>query len=187
MRKVAQLKMLIWTFVAVFIGGAAVAFSVLTPPSSVAEQVAAMREKAQPQGALVESADRSPASVQLEFSARPIDNNGQQALDFTLPCEGTPKFSKNVVQVRLSGELCGTNHTAKSGKKASAKSPKREIASTEIRNEANGFSATVFYPKTNTFTTDYMTLSPGTNRIRILHTLKQGGKEEREYVIERSN
>ena len=182
MRKVAQFQMMVWTFVAVFLGGGAVVFSLMTPPSSMTEQVFAARNKDVPRGALVESADRSPASVQLEFSSRPIDDAGQQALDFILPCEGNSKFAKNVVQVRLSGELCALKPVGK----ARAKLPKRDIASTEIRNEANGFSATVFYPKANAFTTDYMTLSPGTNRIRILHILKQGGRDEREYTIERS-
>jgi hypothetical protein len=171
--KVAQIQMIIWTFVAVVVTGFAVAFSLLTPPSSVT----LAKTKAVQQAALVEPLDRSPASVELEFSARPIDDQGQQALDFTLPCEGKTKFAANVVQVRLSGSVCG---------KVSKKSPLREIASSEISNAANGFSATVFYPNAKSFTTDYMTLVPGENRIRILHVFKQGGKETRDYIIERA-
>lgn len=178
MRKASQFQMMVWTFVAVAVTGVAVMFSLLTPPASVrAARLLAEQKKIAASEPLVETSDRSPASVQTQFSANPIDNHGQQALDFTLPCDGSTKFSKSVVQVRLIGSLCGPT---------SRKAVKREIASTEIRNEANGFSATVFPAGKNKFTTDYMSLAPGSNRIRILHVFKQGGKEERDFVIERS-
>lgn len=168
---------MVWTLVAVALTGVIVIASLLTPPSSIVLERKKLAQISEP---LVESADRSPASIETEFSATAIDEKGQQALDFKLPCEGSTKFSKSVVQVRLSGSLCETKKTTKV-----AKAAKREIASTEIRNEANGFSATVFYPGKNQFTTDYMSLAPGANRIRILHVFKQGGKEEREFLIER--
>ncbi len=173
MKKAAQFQMMVWTFVAVVLTGVVVVSSLLSPPSTLVLE----RKKLALTEPLVETADRSPASVDSQFSATAIDDKGQQALDFTLPCEGSTKFSKSVVQVRLSGSLCV--------KQTGRKSPTREIASTEIRNEANGFSATVFYPGKNRFTTDYMSLVPGTNRIRILHVFKQGGKEERDFLIER--
>lgn len=168
----SQTNMILWTLLAVFIAGIGVVASVLSPPKSIAQ----MRVKAiETTAEVVQAADRSPASVAPEFSALAIDDKGTQAVDFTLPCEGQGRFSKNVAQIRLTGRLCDRDGHA----------DHREIASSEIRNTTNGFSATVFYLKVDSFTTDYMTLAAGENHIRILHILKAGGRLERDFVIER--
>lgn len=170
----AQTKMILWTFAAVLVMGFGVAASVLNPPASVVLKHVKTQE--QIQASLVETPDRSPASQAPQFSALAIDDKGQQAIDFTLPCDGAlSRFASGVVQVRISGHLCD---------KPGAR-PARAISSSEIRNTTNGFSATVFFPKSDSFTTDYITLSPGKNQIRILHQLKAGGRVERDFVIER--
>lgn len=176
--------MIFWTAFAVFIAGGGVVASVLTPPSTVGHIKA---HAPQTNMALVEVeadalapidspvADRAPASAEPLFSALTIDDKGTQAVDFSLPCQGNGRFAKTVVQVRLSGTACDTH----------GKPTRNEIESSEIRNTTNGFSATVFYPKSGSFTTDYMTLASGENHIRILHILKTGGRLERDLVIER--
>lgn len=170
----AQFRMILWTLAAVLVMGLGVAASVLTPPASVV--LKRVKSQEQLQASLVETPDRSPASQAPEFSALAIDDKGQQAIDFTLPCDGSlSRFASGVVQVRISGKLCD-----KPGLKET-----RAISSSEIRNTTNGFSATVFFPKSDSFTTDYMTLSRGKNQIRILHQLKAGGRVERDFVIER--
>lgn len=167
--------MILYTLTAVLVGGAGVVASVLTPPSSVVA-----RQQTVDRAALVQTAGRSPASAEPQFSSLTLDDKGTQAVDFALPCEGAEsRFSKNVVQVRLTGELCDVKSNR------SGRADKREIASSEIRNMTNGFSATVFYPKASSFTTDYMTLAPGQNHIKILHILKAGTRLERDFVIER--
>jgi hypothetical protein len=182
MRMPAQFQMIVWTLIAVVFVGFGVFASVLQPPSTIARG-----PKAKPEALVsVETtsgdqtqddsagngAERAPASASPQFSALSIDDKGSQAIDFTMPCEGHGRFSKNVVQVRLTGSLCGKLHGA--------------IESSEIRNVTNGFSATVF-PGANedSFTTDYITLASGENHIRIQHFLKSGEKVERDFVIER--
>ncbi len=160
--------MIVWTLIAVVVAGVGVFASVLQPPSTIKQARVARQETK------IEHIDsREPASVQgPQYSATTIDDRGSQAIDFTIPCEGNSRFSKNVLQVRLSGSLCLKK--------------KEQIASSEIRNMTNGFGATVFPTgKQDTFTTDYITLANGENRIRIQHILKSGGKVERDFVIER--
>lgn len=177
MRTPAQLQMIVWTLVAVVLTGAGVFASLLQPPSTVNRKRLA-RNETKIEVARVDS--REPASVGPQFSALAIDDKGSQAIDFTLPCDGNGRFSKNVVQVRLSGGLC-LKANAKTGANA-----QDVIEASEIRNVTNGFSATVFPgPKRDTFTTDYITLANGENHIRIQHILKSGGKIERDFVIER--
>jgi hypothetical protein len=159
--------MIIWTLIAVFVTGVGVFASVLQPPSTITKRHAVTQET---KVELSDDSTRAPASISPQFSALTIDDKGSQAIDFTLPCEGGGRFSKNVLQVRLSGSLC---------------TKKKEIIETsEIRNVTNGFSATVFPgAQQDTFTTDYITLANGENHIRIQHILKSGGKVERDFVI----
>lgn len=120
---------------------------------------------------------RAPASKPApppEMSAMALDDkNSFQAVDLTLQCKdaGKTSFAKGVAQVRLNGRAC---------------EPGAEIASTEVRNDSNGFSATVFFPKPGKFLTDYITLAQGENKIRVLHVLKNGAREEHAYVIDRA-
>ena len=176
--------MIFWTAFAVFIAGGGVVASVFTPPSTIGHikahatqsNISLVEVEADPSAIPASpNAERAPASAGPLFSALTIDDKGTQAVDFSLPCQGNGRFAKSVVQVRLTGTTCDSK----------GKPTQNEIASSEIRNTTNGFSATVFYPKSGSFTTDYMTLASGENHIRILHILKTGARFERDLVIER--
>jgi hypothetical protein len=168
-----QIRMILWTLVAVFAVGAGVIFSLLEPPRTLNIQYGA------PVGpvAIVENPDREPASTtssgkDAQFAAVSLDGRGtRQAIDLNLPCTGKSLFAPSVTQVRLIGSACGG---------------KLKIEKSDILNESNGFSATVFVTGTETFETDYISLSPGPNRIRIQHAFKSGEHEDREYLIERT-
>ena len=167
--------MILYTVSAVLALGAGVVATALTPPASVVRQKA-LEAASRP---LVQATDRSPASVGPQFSALAIDDKGTQALDFRLPCEGSEShFASNVAQVRISGDLCTSS-------KATSKTKKQELASSEITNASNGFAATLFYPKQNAFTTDYLTLKSGKNEIRIVHLMKSGARVDRTFTIQR--
>ena len=164
--------MIVWTLIAVILTGVGVFASVLQPPSTIKRNQAQINQAHETKIEISQQKadDRAPASAQ--FSSTAVDEKGSQALDFTLPCEGNGRFSKNVIQVRLTGTICGKK--------------KAVIESSEIRNMTNGFSATVFpSAKQDTFTTDYITLAQGENHIRILHFLKSGEKVERDFGIQR--
>lgn len=170
--------MIVWTLIAVVLGAVGVFASLMQPPQAVV----ALRLKEQTQTKIDVAGDREPASTDPHYSTLDIDDKGTQAVDFNIPCEGSGRFSHNVVQVRLTGTIC-----KKSRQPASATKNARQnaIESSEIRNITNGFSATVFYPKSDAFTTDYITLANGKNLIRIQHVLKSGAKVQRDFVIER--
>ncbi len=117
--------------------------------------------------------ERSPAAVvnPIAFGQAPV-RVMQQAVDVSLKCQPEKLiYDRSVAQIRLSGTPCGD--------------AKAVFVSSEIVNEANGFSATVFHPTDNSFTTDYISLSPGSNKIRIMHQFAKGVREEHEYLIER--
>lgn len=159
--------MLAWTGLAVLFTGLCSLYFLLQPPRSLASTQLAG------QGSRAESADgtRAPAAVKDGFSTEESVPR-HQAVELNLPCDGKTALDSNVAQVRLTGAPC--------------ENPKEEFASSSIKNEANGFSATVFHPTVRTFTTDYISLSPGLNAIKIQHVFKKGRKEDRTYVIERA-
>lgn len=157
--------MILYTVVVVLLAGAGAVASLLQPPSTLAAKKIAQTE--------IRTSNRAPAGEgPATYIADAIDENGTQAIDFNMPCEGNTRFSRNVVQVRLSGKLCG-------------KLAQQDIEQSEIRNMTNGFSATVFYPGPHAFTTDYITLVGGENQIHIQHILKSGTRYDRTLMIER--
>jgi hypothetical protein len=188
-----QSQMIAWTSALVVGLGTLTVHSMLQPPVAVEKAKTAISppssfasaKASSPDGK--EVADRSPASQSpdaLAYAAIPLDEkNTAQAVELTLPCptqtanssgQSAPNMSKTfaaaVKQIRLSGQACG---------------PKRNIASVEILNEANGFSATVFHTDDKSYTTDYISLAPGQNRIRILETSKDGHHEETAFLVNR--
>lgn len=174
----AQMRMIRWTFVLVLVFGAGTVASMLEPPPQPGKSEA-------PKGSL-----RGPASLPMSLKELsqgstaeevPLDEHNQfQAIDLKLGCpngkDGKSKdggtFADSVRQLRLSGESCV---------------PGDEIASTEIVNSTNGFSATVFHPSPKTFLTDYISLAKGPNRLRILHIYKKGARIESEYLVGRAS
>lgn len=163
--------MIIWTSGLVLLFGTIGAAFMLQPPSSYQIHASVGPAKS----------GRAPSSVShsTAFVVKP-ERILSQAVDLTIPCPAnkleTKQEEKSVVeagvkQVRISGPSCVKGD---------------ELASTEVLNSANGFSATVFYPNAKSFTTDYISLAKGINRIRILHIYKKGARIEREFSVERS-
>lgn len=167
----AQQRMIYWTFALVLVLGALNLIIFLQPPRTIAAHSRASHTKV-----------RAPASIGHPDYGTPTDLLATtefsdlvqgQATDLKLPCgeksSNSSVLPSGIRQVRLSGISCSSTD---------------EIVSTEIINEANGFSATVFQPTPQTFTTDYISLAKGPNRIRILHIFKKGNRVERDYVVE---
>jgi hypothetical protein len=156
--------MIIWTFVLVVALGFVVSLTLLQPPDVAARRIAGNR-------------NRSLASIE----AQAPENLGVPrpaaltAAEVNVICEAQPQstFQSNIRQVRLSGALC-------------ERSSKSELLTTEVTNETNGFNGTVFMANAIDFTTDYISLADGTNRIKILHRYRDGATETREVVIDRS-
>ena len=189
----AQRQMIVWTSALVLGLGVLTVHSMLLPPVSIANakakapSVEPLNQTKNQAPTNSDEASRNPASLLPDspaYAAISLDEkNTAQAVDLTLPCpsqasraskQPDPNMNKTftaaVKQIRLSGQDCG---------------PQRNIASTEILNEANGFSATVFHPDDKTFTTDYISLAPGQNRIRILQISKEGHREETTFLVNR--
>lgn len=151
--------MIIWTSVLVLGLGAVSFFVMVQPPRSLTMKSAGAKKKL-----------RTPASAK-ELTALAVAPDKNQVIDLQLECDQPAvEFPSTISQVRLIGKACGQFS---------------DFATTEIRNEANGYAATVFYPREGTFSSDYVTLSDGANKIRILHVFKRGGREERGLVINR--
>lgn len=180
MYRTVQRQLIIWTSVLVGALGVVVAGSCLQPPAAgdslFVSQAYARKHKSSRTiaSSFKPSSERAkeeptPRAVRLAIS----DGKLAQAIEVKIGCSGpqTGTFDDSVNQMRFSGKVCATGE---------------EISSSEIRNEANGTSATVFFPTPTSFTTDYVALAPGQNRIRILNFLKNGLKEERAFVVERS-
>ena len=168
MRAYAITRYIIWTAVAVVSMGAIVLFTLAQPPTPLAAKL----KRASP----ATVASEAPLAARLPAAAMPsteMDDDSPQAVELTLPCEGKSTYPRAVAQIRLSGSTCIAAYT------------KREITSVELLNDANGFSATVFYPTSKTFTTDYVALNEGDNKIKILINYASGEREERSYTIER--
>jgi len=91
-----------------------------------------------------------------------------------MPCRWRPEtqLEPGVKHVRIRGKLCGKDEP---------------LQSSEIINTANGFRATVFHPGAYAFTSDYIHLSEGKNRLVFTHVLSTGEKLSREMTLIRSN
>lgn len=150
---------------AVLTMGLAVAFTLVQPPST-------MQSKLRLPSSVANSSSRSPAASLPAFSPAETTES-PQAVELDLPCEGTTSFGKSVAQVRLTGATCERGKS------------RRDITTVELLNDANGFSATVFYPNQKSFTTDYVALVEGSNLIKILITYSNGEREERSHTIVR--
>lgn len=114
-------------------------------------------------------AERAPAS--LSMTTQPVRASVRSAptmAQLDLSCLKNSKESLVTLskQVRLNGEDC-ENGTVK-----------KDYA---IKNETNGYSATVFSSKGRNFTTDYIELEPGENKIAFKLTSKDG--EQKDYRV----
>jgi len=179
-----QRRMITWTFVLVVVMGVFVIITMLKPPTPTDElsrsraylraqkQRRAKERRLAAQTMTLASSDsdqRIPASFP---TGHLTGDHSREALDYRIDCQKDNEVhvKKEVKQIRLQGTVC---------------KPSDEILSSEIRNESNGFSATVFKTSSRAFTTDYISLQNGKNRIRVLHYLKSGGRDELEVVAYR--
>ena len=189
--------MIAWTFVLVLCLGAASFFALVQPPQSFATpELAARHTSLAPFTVAKNSTDskRSPASVASSLSgafeaanAANLINQKDQALEIEINCgDYGPEVQKKDVEakfshVRLTGNSClSLKTTARRNLKKQS-----QIISSEIRNDSNGFTSTVFYPRSNQFTTDYIGLRTGLNKIHVAHTYSDGAREEHEYILHR--
>jgi hypothetical protein len=171
--------MMFWTSVLVVLIGVVISLVMLQPLTPEASLIVSHAY------ARTHKTNREPASIhpvqvqatgQPKFSLTQLTNGdvGEllEAIDLKIPCDKTNKseFAHGVIQARLTGQACA---------------PDLEIESTEVRNETNNFSATVFHTGVRAYLTDYITLAQGDNKIRILQVYKNGSKEERSYTIVR--
>jgi hypothetical protein len=170
---IAQRKFIFLTTAVVISLGAVSVTTMLQPPKSVARLQSANLLPSKVLVAKTSSEDRGPAATQPATFSDAALQAKNQAVDLPLACRGPQEaqLAPGVTLVRLTGTTC---------------TKKGAIAASEVVNDANGFSATVFPLRETAFTTDYIAVVPGINRIRIVHTFKSGEREEREYLIDRT-
>lgn len=90
-------------------------------------------------------------------------------LEFDCNPPESATVTQDIRQVRIHGKLCGTQATI----------------GAEILNLTNGFTATVFTPTPETFTSDYIHLADGANRLRITYLMASGERLVREFGVKR--
>lgn len=90
-------------------------------------------------------------------------------LDFECTPPETTTVAGDIHQLRIRGKFCETSGT--------------QFA--EVLNLTNGFTATVFTPTPNTFTSDYIHLADGPNRLRVTYVLSSGERRVREFAVNR--
>ncbi len=119
--------------------------------------------------------DRAPASTQA-------------AAHLEIRCEEELALETTATKVRLNGPLCGG---AKAGgavhlREPASSDPSR-VLKTTIVNQTNQFTATTFPDShTRSFSTDYIPLDPGTNRLRVDYLFQDGLSVTQEIVITRN-
>jgi hypothetical protein len=170
---IAQRKLILLTAAVVIGLGAVSLATLLQPPKTVARSQKAPHLPSKVLVANPVAEKRGPAAAQAAAFSDEALQAKNQAVDLTIACRGPQEaqLAPGVTLVRLAGTTC---------------TKKSAIAASEIVNDANGVSATVFTLRETSFTTDYIAVVPGINRIRIAHTLKSGEREEREYLIDRT-
>lgn len=115
---------------------------------------------------LESSGDRAPASVagDIQLSL----NKGFEVID--VKCNDDHSLSAKADQVRIRGTGClGKENVA--------------LQSSTVVNQSNGFVATVFFQKQSRFTTDYIKLAKGKNKLIIENQFSNGKSEKRELEI----
>jgi hypothetical protein len=167
LRSYAIRRYILWTFTTVVLFGAIVVLTLAEPPPPLQAKLR------RPSSVATESSRHPAAALPSAMSYEP-ETKTHESAELTLACEKTDAtYGLSVTQVRISGASC------------LPASSKREISSAELLNDANGFSATVFYPTPKSFTTDYIALKEGDNKIKLLITYSNGEREERTFNVAR--
>jgi hypothetical protein len=116
---------------------------------------------------------RAPASVVALALApksevqKTIERTSTLDLECSLP-EST-MISTEVLQLRIRGRYCAGG----------------DFAGAEITNLTNGYTATVFTPEKDAYSSDYVHLSDGQNRLRVIFLLETGERQVKEFAINR--
>lgn len=144
-----------YTVALVFVMGMLSTFSLLMRPSSIELSHSPSQ------------ADRAPTSLKAATQIK-FDNE-VEVIQFD--CSRASYNLGNISQVRIKGRLCGQKSAAK-------------LHNSDIRNLATGLNATVFFAKENDqFTTDFIQLKKGENKIAIDHTLDDGTIDHSEISV----
>lgn len=150
------------TFAIVAFLALAVVIGIMTPPKTVISQ-----RKPATYPKLASAVSNGKQEILAEPNA---SNDSFKILTLELDCFVLDK--KRLVsaasQLRVRGRLCD---------KFSASSPP------QISNLTNGYTATLFFPDQNRYTTDYINLGEGMNKILILKPNSAGGLSELEISI----
>lgn len=156
-----------WTAVIAAVLGSLIAVQTFSPPNSAAS----LKEtRPAPLADVRAPASRVEAPASVEGS--PVER--------AVPCSATEveRVDAQAKQIRLMGEFCNPpkGQASPSG-----------VPETRIVNRTNGFSATAFYPPQGGYTTDYISLAPGENRIEVSHAWPSGARHARVIAIVRDN
>lgn len=156
-------KILALTATVVIVLGVAVVVSLVTPPANTTWAAAAK----------LSAPARAPAMATIDPPGNIVDQSLLQTTEAEIPCQGQIDISSAVKQVRLKGKLCGAAKTA--------------IKKSEVYNPTNGYTGMVFQLAQAAFTTDYVALARGENKVQIIITLEDGAIDRREITINRKN
>lgn len=96
------------------------------------------------------------------------ENMGTYSMGSCLTHGQVEKINSSALHIRLVAELCSQH---------------KKVTNSKIINESNQFKATVFSLEKSKFTTDYIKLTEGLNRIRIVHELEGGEKWVSQVVV----
>jgi hypothetical protein len=170
-----QRQLIFWTVLVVLTVGGLAAFVCLQPPTSEADLfVSRAYNRKHPLAKYSWTKDRAPASPkgpdQKLAPTQPLNDQDSPAL--SVDCETKTNLAVDFKQqlVRLKGSACHN---------------KSVMQSSDIRNESNGTTATVFLDGSQGFITDFLSLQPGENHIRIARAFKDGSRKVTELVIDR--
>ena len=130
------------------------------PPSEFAYANSEYSESLFTMNSLAAQSSRNPASIV------PVKS---EAL-FELSCaDDMQVFETGRTRFRLKGDNCNASNAP--------------LLSTQILNQSNGYVATIFHKTQTTFTTDYINLNVGENKIKVLFETASGPSEKIVTVV----
>jgi hypothetical protein len=124
----------------------------------------------EPSAASIGAIARAPASLvtmalNTEQTVAPLlERTSTLVFDCQPPVSAI--VTQDTKQIRLSGKLCATE-------------------SAEVTNMTNGYTATIFKSTPDRFTSDYIHLAEGNNRLRITYLNGDGQHESKEFQLSR--
>lgn len=114
---------------------------------------------------------RRPANLELALAQRSGKNVGSREVAVvSVACDQDIYQVPAVNQVQMQLKVC-------------ADSKSINVRDTLVQNLANQATGTVFRLEPGMFTTDYIQISPGANRLSVRHVLQNGERSERVITI----